>query len=816
MGFNRATTGSYPRALSMAAARSLPAAVDLSNAGLPVGNQGQQGSCVAWTVAYYMKTLQEAKEHKWDVSEASRRFSPAFVYNQVNGGRDAGATFPEAFEALSLLGDVDLVEFPYNQYDYRTQPVAAQLEAAKPYRIFNYNWIWRGAGGNNVNEIKARLAAGDPVAIGIPVYQAFYFNRGNWVDSPAPGETFYGNHAITAVGYDDRAGGGRGGIKIVNSWGSEWGAGGYAYLSYKFISDYCWEAWSMKDRASDTPRISKLSPGSGSIGAEIAISGDNFGALRGASSVKFGGQNATVTHWSNSTIKARVPAVGDSQVSVYNWIGQASNGKPFDVDLSLTGAAPGVAKPGDEVILDGAGLGTGGELKFDETELKVLSWSDSEIRFRAPDRLGSGSLRAFGEGKVSNAVPFSVVASTWYLAEGCTAGGFETWILVQNPNKSTATVNITYMTPEGNVAGPTVTLPPDTRQTFNVADTVPGAWQVSARVTADRPVIAERSMYGGGRAWGTESVGVESPSLTWYLAEGATDGGFETWVLVQNPNSCRTDVTITYMTPKGRMEGPRVTLEPNSRQTFNVAEAVPGEWQVSTRVDADRPVIAERAVYWNSRGGGHNSVGVTEPSKSWYLAEGSTGEGFETWVLVMNPGDRDAKVTLTYMTERGQVNGPVATVKAGTRMSFSVADTLSNNWSVSTKVTGDQPIIAERAVYWNSRIEGSESVAVKSAARTWFLAEGSTGESFETWVLVQNPNDRPADVNITYMTPEGERQGPAVTLPANSRKSFYVADSVPNQWQVSTRVTADSPVIAERSMYGNGRRWGHGSAGSPQ
>jgi len=25
-------------------------------------------------------------------------------------------------------------------------------------------------------------------------------------------------------------------------------------------------------------------------------------------------------------------------------------------------------------------------------------------------------------------------APVWYLAEGCTAGDFETWILVQNPN----------------------------------------------------------------------------------------------------------------------------------------------------------------------------------------------------------------------------------------------------------------------------------------------------------------------------------------------------------------------------------------------
>src|SRR3990170_5701675 len=31
----------------------------------PIGNQGTEGSCVAWSVGYYVKTFQEAKEHGW-------------------------------------------------------------------------------------------------------------------------------------------------------------------------------------------------------------------------------------------------------------------------------------------------------------------------------------------------------------------------------------------------------------------------------------------------------------------------------------------------------------------------------------------------------------------------------------------------------------------------------------------------------------------------------------------------------------------------------------------------------------------------------
>jgi len=198
-----------------------------------------------------------------------------------------------------------------------------------------------------------------------------------------------------------------------------------------------------------------------------------------------------------------------------------------------------------------------------------------------------------------DSVGVSSASDTWYLAEGCTNGGFETWVLVQNPNGAPADVSLTYMTTGGQVAGPSVTLAPNSRQTFNVADTVPDNWEVSTRVTSNRGVIAERAMYGGSRTWGHDSVGVSSPAEDWYLAEGCTQTGFESWVLVQNPNNYEVAVELTYMTSDGPVDGPVAILPANSRATFNVAETVPLEWEVSTYVHAagGKRVIAERAMY---------------------------------------------------------------------------------------------------------------------------------------------------------------------------------------------------------------------------
>ncbi|MDD5749101.1 MAG: DUF5719 family protein, partial [Actinomycetota bacterium] len=150
---------------------------------------------------------------------------------------------------------------------------------------------------------------------------------------------------------------------------------------------------------------------------------------------------------------------------------------------------------------------------------------------------GRGTFKPTSRTWAHDSIGVTAPSTNWYLAEGCTAGGFETFILVQNPNSDSTQVSLSYMTSEGEVKGPNITLAPQSRTTFNVGSTVPNNWQVSTRVTSSKPVIAERSMYGSGRTWAHDSIGVTAPSTNWYLAEGCTAGGFETFILVQNPNS---------------------------------------------------------------------------------------------------------------------------------------------------------------------------------------------------------------------------------------------------------------------------------------
>jgi hypothetical protein len=113
-------------------------------------------------------------------------------------------------------------------------------------------------------------------------------------------------------------------------------------------------------------------------------------------------------------------------------------------------------------------------------------------------------------------------------------------------------------------------------------------------------------------------------STTWYLAEGTTAGGYETWILVQNPNTDPVDVEIFYQTATGEVAGPTASIPGTSRSSFLVNSTVQ-TFDVSTKVIASASVVCERAVYWTPPGSsikevGTDSIGVTNPNPTWYLA----------------------------------------------------------------------------------------------------------------------------------------------------------------------------------------------------
>jgi thermitase len=298
-------------------------------------------------------------------------------------------------------------------------------------------------------------------------------------------------------------------------------------------------------------------------------------------------------------------------------------------------------------------------------------------------------------------------ATTWYLAEGYTRTEFKTFILIQNPNAAEANVDVTYMLQGGGEVNRSVTVPGNSRHTIEAHDPAqvgPDA-AFSTRLDSDVPIIAERAMYFHND--GHVATAVPGPQNTWYLAEGYTGAEFKTFILIQNPNAAEASVQVTYMLQGGGEINRSVTVPGNSRYTIEAHDPaqVGPDAAFSTKLDSDVPIIAERAIYWPNGAttvGGHNTAGATTPAATWNLAEGYTGPGFATYVLIQNPNAAEANVDVTYMLQGGgQVNRSV-TVPGNSRYTIEAHDPaqVGPDAAFSTKLDSDVAIIAERAMYW--------------------------------------------------------------------------------------------------------------------
>ena len=211
----------------------LPRSVDLSPDIPRPGSQGQQGSCVGWAVAYALKTYHERTERGWPLNDYRHIMSPAYIYNQIKvPGPTGGAYLWEALDLLVNEGVSSWTLMPYNELDDNTLPSPAAIEEAANYRIAEWGTVQRGVTNDAfVQELKRHVAGGRPVLLSMRVYSDFdLLSSSNPVYDSNRGPR-RGYHAITMVGYDDRLSA----FKIINSWGTDWGIGGYGWIAYEAL-----------------------------------------------------------------------------------------------------------------------------------------------------------------------------------------------------------------------------------------------------------------------------------------------------------------------------------------------------------------------------------------------------------------------------------------------------------------------------------------------------------------------------------------------------------------------------------------------------
>lgn len=235
---------------------SLPPDVNLLPFMTSVKDQGDRGTCVAFSVASAREALEKIKTGntrlKIDLSEQCLYY----LCKQKDGIPNKDGTYVEI--ALGILRDNGVCvknAWPYNKVfiphnishdptPVNCKPYPCSNIVHKNYKVASFKAL------SSNSEIKECLLNKSPIIIVMEVYASWDDNgdveETGILNNPIPNDELRGLHAVCLVGYDDKE-------KVFmfkNSWGTRWAFNspykpGYGQLSYDYVERYCHDKYNM-------------------------------------------------------------------------------------------------------------------------------------------------------------------------------------------------------------------------------------------------------------------------------------------------------------------------------------------------------------------------------------------------------------------------------------------------------------------------------------------------------------------------------------------------------------------------------------------
>jgi hypothetical protein len=429
--------------------------------------------------------------------------------------------------------------------------------------------------------------------------------------------------------------------------------------------------------------------------------------------------------------------------------------------------------------------------------------------------------------------PPGALSSTWYCAGGTAeeGGAADHVVVVANASDQPVTAAITVypgaLDTDPNRAaiaaqGTTLTtldVPALGRASVRLGDVVT-APIVSALVEAPGGDIAVEHQLSG-------PLGVDAgpcasaASDSWYFPTGATTLDARELLVLFNPFPDAATVDLTFATD----DGPR-TPEPydglvvagGTSLAVEITPVVTRRTQIATSVRTRTGrLIVDRLLLFDGSGGKKGmtmTLGVPHPARTWHFPDGLAEVGIAEVFTIYNPSAREANVDVAVALDDPGTNGEVEPFDV-TVPAAGYAQVIVNNEqripvgvSHSTIVHSRNgvDVVAERDIYAGdpaARAGAAATMGSPLAANRWVMAAGAATETVDEWIVVQNPSDSIARIDVSALT-----GGQAfvltdlqdVEIAAGGRLAIRLGDHLDRD-ELTVLVEATEPVVVERGLY---------------
>jgi len=191
--------------------------------------QGDINSCSSNVICNQIMSLKD-----WSDNTYPSRLFQYYISRSGKETEDEGCSYREAYQGLAKFGFTDETFWSYDTSKVFEKPPQEAYDNANKTFVKKYKSVLQCQ-----YSLKFAVCEGHIVAFGSMLYENFEADVHGVI--PLPAGNMIGNHGLAIVGYDDE----KRLFKVLNSWGSDWGVGGFCFMTYEHIlnPEWCFEFW---------------------------------------------------------------------------------------------------------------------------------------------------------------------------------------------------------------------------------------------------------------------------------------------------------------------------------------------------------------------------------------------------------------------------------------------------------------------------------------------------------------------------------------------------------------------------------------------
>ena len=257
-------------------------------------------------------------------------------------------------------------------------------------------------------------------------------------------------------------------------------------------------------------------------------------------------------------------------------------------------------------------------------------------------------------------------------------------------------------TPLSGAKAKTTSLPSRATNRVNVTTTV-----APTVIQADGPgaaavVADQRRLISGGVLRSLFSAPCLQPRTDWWITGADGRVGYSDTLVLANPGSTVVNLTVTVWSAKGPIEPPKLqsfTVEPSSAQLLTVSSYAPDGALLTLHVHANSGRLVSEVLDRRVSGiapEGLDWIPPTQPPATDFVVPGYLGGPGSRHLILGNPGDRDATVSLRLSTTAGNfapAGHQTVVVRAGHSADVDLTSTLAGSPGAAL-IRSDQPVTA--------------------------------------------------------------------------------------------------------------------------